>query len=98
VHFDHFNAQGQPRLVWPPSFALARAYLDQLERSRCLSASRIANVRAGLASAERASGAQRRDALTRMAGELQGDARGSCDGRKVEKLAGAVSDLSTTLP
>ena len=98
VHFDHFNAQGQPKLVWPPSFALARAYLDQLERSRCLSASRIASARSGLASAERASGAQRRDALTRMAGELQGETRGSCDAPKVEKLAGAVRDLATTLP
>jgi hypothetical protein len=98
VHFDQFNAQGQPKLIWPPSFALARAYLDQLERSRCLSANRIATARTGLASAERASGAQRRDALTRMASELQGEARGSCDSPKVEKLAGAVRDLATTLP
>jgi hypothetical protein len=98
VHFDHFNAQGQPKLVWPPSFALARAYLDQLERSRCLSAGRIAGARSGLASAERASGAQRRDALTRMASELQGETRGSCDAPRVEKLAGAVRDLATTLP
>jgi hypothetical protein len=98
VHFDHFNPQGQPKLVWPPSFALARAYLDQLERSRCLSATRIASARSGLASAERASGAQRRDALTRMASELQGETRGSCDAPKVEKLAGAVRDLATTLP
>jgi hypothetical protein len=33
VHLDHLNAQGQPRFSWPPSFALARAYVDQLERS-----------------------------------------------------------------
>ena len=33
VRFDHFNPQGQQRFVWPASFALARAYLDQLERS-----------------------------------------------------------------
>ena len=33
VHFDYLNTQGQPKLVWPASFALARAYLDQLERS-----------------------------------------------------------------
>ena len=32
VHFDYLNTQGQPKLVWPPSFALARAYVDQLER------------------------------------------------------------------
>jgi hypothetical protein len=98
VHFDHFNAQGQPRLVWPPSFALARAYLDQLERSRCLPAGRISAVRAGLATAERASGSQRRDALTQMASQLAGESRSSCDAPKMEKLAGAVRDLATTLP
>jgi hypothetical protein len=98
VHFDYLNAQGQPKMVWPPSFALARAYVDQLERSQCLSADRIATVRQGLASAERASGAQRRAALTQMAAQLDGDARGSCDAPKVGKLATAVRDLGNVLP
>jgi hypothetical protein len=98
VHLDYFNAQGQPKFVWPPSFALARTYLDQLERSRCLSANRIAAVRQGLVAAERASGAERRDALTQIAAQLEGDARGSCDAPRVGKLAGTVRDLGTTLP
>ena len=38
VHLDYLNTQGQPKLVWPPSFALARAYVDQLERSQGLEA------------------------------------------------------------
>ena len=96
VHFDYFNAQGQPKFVWPPSFALARAYVDQLERSRCLGADRIAAVRQGLASAERASGAQRREALTQAAAQL-GDARG-CDAGKVQKLQVAVKDLAAVMP
>src|SRR5439155_574027 len=29
VHLDFFNTQDQPKLVWPASFAVARAYLDQ---------------------------------------------------------------------
>ncbi len=99
VVFDHFNAQGQPKLVWPPSFALARAYVDQLERSNCLGKARVATVRQGLASAERASGAQRRDALTQLATQLDGDARTSCDAPKVRKLTGAARDLAgTALP
>ena len=98
VHFDYFNAQGQPKLVWPPSFALARSYVDQLERSKCLSASRISAVRQGLANAEQASGSQRSGALTQMVTQLEGDARGSCDGPKVQKLAGAVKDLANVLP
>jgi len=98
VHFDYFNAQGQPKLVWPPSFALARSYVDQLERSKCLSASRISAVRQGLTNAEQASGAQRSSALTQMVTQLEGDARGSCDGPKVQKLAASVRDLSNVLP
>ncbi len=95
VHLDYFNTQGQPRFVWPPSFALARAYVDQLERSKGLGAARIAAVRQALAGAEKASGAGRRAALTRLAGELEGEAAGSSDAAKVRTLAGAVSDLAS---
>ena len=94
VHMDYLNAQGQPKFVWPPSFALARAYVDQLERNKCLSASRIAAVRQALSIAERAAGSQRKDALTTLATQLDGDARGSCDGAKVGKLSKAVRDLA----
>ena len=96
VHMDYFNAQGQPKFVWPPSFALARAYVDQLERSGCLGATRIASVRQGLSNAERASGAQRRDALNQVAGQLQ--SAPGCDGKKVQKLQTAVKDLSAVMP
>ncbi|MEW5915256.1 MAG: hypothetical protein AB1762_02570 [Gemmatimonadota bacterium] len=98
VHFDYFNAQGQPKLVWPPSFALARAYTDQLERNKCLSAERIASVRQGLAAAERASGTARSTALSQMTTQLESDARSSCDGPKVQKLVSSIRDLSNVLP
>jgi hypothetical protein len=105
VHLDYFNAQGQPKFVWPPSFALARAYVDQLERSQCLSADRIAAVRQGLANAERVSGAQRRDALTQAAAQLRdqsatqavvvvhGAPLGGCGAGK-ERLQSALRDLA----
>jgi hypothetical protein len=94
VRFDYLNAQGQPRIVFPPSFALARAYADQLERSQGLPAARLAAVRTALTSAERASGARRRTALTTLAGQLDGQAGASSDGAKVRLLASAVRDLS----
>ncbi|MSR05666.1 MAG: hypothetical protein EXR93_01145 [Gemmatimonadetes bacterium] len=93
VRFDYFNAQGQPKLVWPPSFALACSYLDQLQRSNGLAAGRISSARAALARAEAASGDARRTALTALAGELNTDAATATDAAKVRKLAGAVSDL-----
>ncbi len=94
VRFDYLNAQEQPLMVWPPSFALARAYVDQLVRSNGLPGARVAAVRAALAGAEGMSGQARRDALGALAGELAGDARGSADGAKVRMLAGALQDLA----
>jgi hypothetical protein len=94
VVFDYLNTQGQPKLVWPPSFPLARAYLDQLERSQGLAAARISTVREALAVAERASGTARRTALTQLASQLDGDARNAADTAKVRMLATAVKDLA----
>ena len=42
VKMASWNPQDQQKIVWPPSFALARAYLDQLERSKGLAADAIA--------------------------------------------------------
>jgi LVIVD repeat len=95
VVFDELNAQGQPQIVWPPSFPLARAYTDQLQRSNGLNATRLAAVRSALQSAEGMSGTQRRDALSQLATSLDADARGSSDAAKVRLLATAVRDLAS---
>ena len=41
VHFDELNVQNQPKITWPANFVVARAYIDQLARSKAL-AQRIA--------------------------------------------------------
>jgi len=94
VHFDVLNVQDQPRLSWPPSFVVARAYVDQLERSRGLAAARVAAVRTALASAEGLAGTARRDALTRLAAQLDGDAAAAADQRRVRMLSSVVRELA----
>jgi len=94
VRLDHLNVQGQPRFVWPPSFALARAYLDQLERSNGLAADRIAAAREALAAAEGGSGDARRQALAGLASDLESAAAGAGDAAKVRTLAAAVGSLA----
>jgi hypothetical protein len=94
VHFDYYNAQGQPKLVWTPSFALSRAYVDQLERSKGLEGGRLSAIRQSLTQAEGASGTQRQETLTQLAAQLDVDARGSRDAAKVRTLARAVRDLA----
>ncbi len=55
VQLDYLNAQGQPTYKWPPSFALARAQVDQLERNQGATAEQIARMRAGIDQAEQQS-------------------------------------------
>jgi hypothetical protein len=94
VRLEYLNVQGQPKFVWPPSFALARAYVDQLERSHGLPAARVAAVRQALQRAEGASGSARNTALTQLASSLHGDMGASSDGAKVHALANAVGQLA----
>jgi hypothetical protein len=94
VHFDYLNVQDQPKLVWPASFVVARAYLDQLARSNGLAADRVAAARTALAGAEGRSGQARRDALTQLATQLRGDAQGAAEPAKVRTLAATVLDLA----
>ena len=97
VRFDYYNAQGQPRLVWPPSFALARAFADQLQRSGGLDANRLLTVRQELSDAEKATGEARRAGLLKLWTRLEVDAQGSRDGTKVRDLSRAVRDLAGAL-
>jgi hypothetical protein len=94
VRFSEFNAQEQQKFVWPASFSLARAYLDQLERGRGVAADRIGAARSELARAERMSGQQRNDVLAQLAARLHTEARGAADEPRVHALATAVGDLA----
>ena len=42
VQFKELNVQNQPRITWPEQLTVARAYLDQLQRSKALPAEKIA--------------------------------------------------------
>jgi len=94
VHFDYYNTQGQQQFVWPASFALARAYVDQLERSNGLGSGRISAVRKALTAAESGSAGERQGSLSALAAQLDGDANGSRDASKVRTLAAAVRRLA----
>jgi hypothetical protein len=92
VKWTYLNAQGQPKIEWPPSFALAKAYVDQLERSKCLTADKVASVRQSISRAERATGPDRATSLSQLATQLGTDAS-SCNQKKVVLLQKALNDL-----
>jgi hypothetical protein len=91
VKFNYFNTQGQQKFVWPPSFALARAYVDQLERSRGLTTAQIASVRSALQKAESASGSARTSALTQLAGQVEGYTSSDTGKQKLHPAGPAIS-------
>ena len=93
VALAYLNAQGQPAYKWPASFSLARAYVDQLERSEGLSAARIAEVRQALMDAEAASMEDRSQALMDLSMQLSEE--GGMDAAKVLKLAVVVRELAS---
>ncbi len=63
VTFDTFNPQEQPRVTWPATFVVAKAYLDQLARSTALAPAKVAEVTHAIERVEKASGRAREDAL-----------------------------------
>jgi hypothetical protein len=93
VRFDEFNAQMQPKFSWAPSFPVARAYLDQLERDGGLATGRVRAIRTALTNAERASGAARNTALSALATQVAADANSAKDGAKVRMLAETIRGI-----
>ena len=81
-------------MIWPASFSLVRAYLDQLERDMGLGPEKIASARSELVRSEGLSGQNRRDLLAQLASRLHAEARGAPAERKAQLLASAVGELA----
>jgi len=54
VKFTELNVQNQQRFDWPKNLVVAKAYVDQLERSQALPADRIAALRQAIEAAQSA--------------------------------------------
>jgi hypothetical protein len=52
VHVAELNVQNQEKIEWPRSLVVAKAYVDQLERSQALPADQIAAVRKAIQNTE----------------------------------------------
>ncbi|MBK5097342.1 MAG: hypothetical protein JJE01_06140, partial [Gemmatimonadetes bacterium] len=95
VKFDHFNVQGQQMFVWPASYSLALAYVDQLERSGALPADRAARTRSALDTFETAPASERKNALMNMAAHLDELASSNpASAETLNRLAGTVRELA----
>ena len=45
VRFEEFNSQQRPRVTWPATFVVARAYLNQLTRSKAVQADSVTAIK-----------------------------------------------------
>lgn len=93
VKVDEVNPQLQTKIVWPAAFPVARAYVDQLQRSNGLPAARVAAVNKVLDAAEKAAPSARKQALGLLASQLAADAARSSESSKVRLLQDVVKQL-----
>ena len=101
VRMPEFNAQHQPKIEWPASFAVVRSYLVQLQRGD--------NIDGGTASAvgdlldraeQQPAGAGRNETmaeLVEMASALDREASASGDPRRMGLLADSIRKLADAL-
>jgi hypothetical protein len=78
VQVSELNVQNQQKIVWPRKLVVAKAYLDQLERSQAMPANKIADVRQAIAAAE----------SSKNNGKLKGY------GKSIEKDAAVAKDAA----
>jgi hypothetical protein len=83
VKVSELNVQNQQKIVWPKNLTVAKAYVDQLERSQALSADRITALRAAIQKGDNGS-------LKKMAPALEKDAataKTAADANRMSALA-----------
>jgi hypothetical protein len=90
-----FNAQQQPRIVWPASSAVARAYVDQLTRSNGIQPERAREVTAALQRADRRAGDRNTlEQLDALATQLERDADAATP-RDAARLRALAANIKT---
>ena len=91
VRVSELNVQNQQKIEWPRKLVVAKAYLDQLERSQGLAADRIASLRQAIQSAE--SSRLNRTALAKLSSlvpsveESARETKSSADSARLQALA-----------
>ncbi len=100
IHFTELNVQDQQKLVWPANFVVARAYIDQLERSQALPAETIAKLNEAIEKAEKSHNKKKDLAkLSAMGASLDGQvasARTPADAKRLQALAAILKQPATT--
>jgi hypothetical protein len=88
-----FNAQEQPKITWPATVTVSRAYLDQLNRSKGITPARAAAVKSALDKVEKDKAAKAAiDQLDAVAKQVEQDAA-SASGLDIARLKGLAASM-----
>src|SRR6478609_11666 len=94
VKVSELNVQNQQKIEWPAKLAVAKAYLDQLQRSQALAPEKVAALEKAIQNAERSH--MSKDAvaeLNRMASSLAQEAGAAKDQTDAKRLHALVEIL-----
>jgi len=96
VKVSELNVQNQQKIEWPRTLVVAKAYVDQLERSHALSTDQIASVRQAILSAENtqtnhAAQGKLKDLVSSLETNA-GTAKSAADANRLHELAEILSN------
>jgi hypothetical protein len=102
---QEFNSQNQPKVTWPPSSAVAKSYVDQLNRTKGISTQRAKTVTDVLSKADQLrtgkerSAAETLTALDAAAAQVEGDAKSATgvDQKRLTALADTLRRRAASL-
>ena len=98
IRTEELNTQEQQKIVWPAAMPVARAYLDQLNRSKSIQPERAKAVKAAIDRADSIRTGKERgaaavlDQLDAVAAQLEADA-GAASGRDAERLKSLAATI-----
>jgi hypothetical protein len=91
VRVADLNVQNQQKLVWPSSLVVAKAYIDQLQRSQALPEERIGALRSAIESAEKShmskSTVTKLQSMAASTEASAGSAKTPADSKRLQALA-----------
>jgi hypothetical protein len=94
VTLKEYNPQSQPKFTWPAAFPVIRSYLDQLVRGNGLASDKTSAIDKALTAAEAQNGAARGAALTKLAGQVDGDVASAKDKTRTRAMAAEIRRLA----
>ena len=105
VQSRELNAQAQSKVIWPASPLVARAYLDQLTRTKSISAEHVRTIAAALDRAGKIGSGRNRNAaalvrdLNSLTNALEGDAAKAArqDAARMKSLATTMRGITAKL-